>query len=171
MISSVAAAVSAAFDELAVTLSSADTRRQRAADERNESFLRADAPEYESGLGLYDLPVHLEQGVGEKIDRAAGRLGIDHQIPAFCQLEAIGRIMTEVVIGQLWIFPSFADVHWHPASIGKKFRPAMVAVDRSLIFIGRNRSAYGKTSGYADAARQSDEIGMEITAVPGPGVA
>ncbi len=63
MISSVAAAVSGAFDELAVTLSSADTRRQRAADERNESFLRADAPEYESGLGLHNLAVHLKQRI------------------------------------------------------------------------------------------------------------
>ena len=67
----------------AVTLSSADRWRQRAADEANESFLSADAPEHEGGLRLYDLAVHLEQRVGEKIDRTACRLGIDHQVPAF----------------------------------------------------------------------------------------
>ena len=47
----------------------------------------------------------------------------------------------------------------------------MVAFDRSLIFIGRNRSADGKTGGYADAARQSDEVGMKITAIPRASVA
>ena len=44
----------------AVTLSSADRWRQRAADETNESFLCADAPEHEGGLGLYHLTVHLK---------------------------------------------------------------------------------------------------------------
>src|SRR6266481_6987827 len=87
----------------AVTLSSANTWRQRAADEANESFLSADAPEHEGGLGLYHLAVYLDQGVGEKIDRAARRLGIDHQIAAFGQLETICWIMTEIVIRQLWI--------------------------------------------------------------------
>ena len=79
--------------------------------------------------------------------------------------------MTEVIIGELWIFPRFTDVHWHPASIGEEFSPAMVAVDRSLIFIGGNCSADGKAGGYAYAARQSDEVGMEITAVPSARVA
>jgi hypothetical protein len=60
--------------------------------------------------------------------------------------------MTEVVISQLWIFPCFADVHWYPAAICEKFSPAMVTFDRALVFIGGDRRAYGKTSGYADAA-------------------
>src|SRR5439155_26730116 len=131
----------------------------------------ADATEHEGGLWLCYLAVHFEQGIGQKIDRTAGRLGIDHQIAAFRQFETICRIMTEVVIGQLWIFPSFADVHRHPASICKKFGPAVIAVDRSLIFVGGNRRADRKAGGYAYAARQSDEVGMEITAVPGSRVA
>src|SRR6266700_3787786 len=155
----------------AVTLSSADRWRQRAADEANESFLSADAPEHEGGLGLYHLAVYLDQGVGEKIDRAARRLGIDHQIAAFGQLETICWIMTEIVIRQLWIFPRFTDIHRHPASICVKFRPAMVAFDRALILVGWNRRANGKTRVYSDAARQSDEISVKIAAVTGSGVA
>ncbi len=72
-----------AIDAATVTLSSADTRQQRAADETNESFLCADAPERESGLGFYYLPVHLEQRIDEKIDRTACRRGINHQVSAF----------------------------------------------------------------------------------------
>ena len=73
-----------AIDAVGVTLSSSDTRQQRATDETNESFLCADAPECESGLGFHDLPIHLEQRIDEKIDWAARRLRIDHQVPAFC---------------------------------------------------------------------------------------
>ena len=43
-------------------------------------FSRADAPEHESGLGLYNLAIHLEQGVGKEINWTARRLGIDDQI-------------------------------------------------------------------------------------------
>src|SRR6266567_4224668 len=132
---------------------------------------RPDAPERERGFGLHNLAVHFEQWVGKKIDRAAGRPGIDHQIPTFRQFETIGRIMAEVVISQLWVFPSFADVHRHPAPIGKKFGPTMVAVDRSFILVGGNCRADRKAGGYAYASRQSDEVGMEITAVPGSRVA
>src|SRR6266496_2243989 len=121
---------------------------------RTKFCLGADAPKDERGLGLYDLAIHLKQRVGEKINRAACRLGIDHQVAAFRQLEAIGRIMTEVVIGQLRIFPRFADVHRHPTSVGEKFGPAMVAVDRALVLIGWNRSANSETRWYANAARQ-----------------
>src|SRR6266566_3689793 len=155
----------------AVTLSSADRWRQRADDEANESFLSADAPEHEGGLGLYHLAVDLDQGVGEKINRTACRLGIDHQIAAFGQLETIRRVVAEVVVGQLWIFPRFTDIHRHPASICEKFSPAMITLDRPLVFIGRNRRAYGKTSGDTDAARQSDEISVKIAAITGSGVA
>src|SRR6266498_3028014 len=119
----------------------------------NEPFLCPDTAEHESCFGFYYLAIHLEQGVNEKVDRPAGRLGIDDQISTFGQLETIGRIMTEVVISQLWIFPRFADIHRHPASIREKFSPAMVAVNRALIFVGWNGGADGKTSGYADAAR------------------
>src|SRR5207248_10487662 len=131
----------------------------------------ADAPEHEGGLRLYDLAVHLEQRIGEKIDRTARRLGIDHQIATFGQLETIGRIMAEVVIGQLWIFPRFTDIHWHPASISQKFGPAMVALNRALVFVGGNRSADRKTRRYADTARQRNEVSVEIAAVPGARVA
>ena len=64
---------------------------------RLRSHLRADATKHERGLGLHNLAIHLEQWVGEEINRPARRLGIDHQVAAFGQLETIGRIMTEVV--------------------------------------------------------------------------
>jgi len=133
--------------------------------------LCADAAEHESSLGFYYLAIHFEQGVDEKVDRAAGRLGIDHQISAFGQLETIRRIMAEVIISQLWIFPRFADIHRYPASIGEKFGPAVVALDRALFFIGWNRRTNGEARRYSNAARQSNKIGMEIGAVPGSSVA
>src|SRR6266487_385684 len=133
--------------------------------------LRPDAPERERGFGLHNLAVHLEQWVGEKIDRAARRLGIDDQIAAFGQLEAIGRIMTEVVVGQLRVLPCFTNIHGHPASISEKFGPAMVALNRALVLVGRNCSADRKTRRYADAARQRNEISVEIAAVSGSRVA
>ena len=83
---------------------------------RIEVFLSADSAEYER-LGFYHLTVHLKQRVYEKIDRAARRLGINYQIAAFRQLETIGRIVAEVVIGQFWIFPRFADIHRHLTSV------------------------------------------------------
>src|SRR6266576_5990240 len=134
-------------------------------------FLSADSAKYERRLGFYPPTVHLKQRVGEKIDRTARRLGIDHQIAAFGQLETIGRIMTEVVVGQLGILPRFTDVHWHPASISKKFGPAMVALNRALILVGRNCSTDRKTRRYADAARQGNEVGVEIATVSGACVA
>jgi hypothetical protein len=61
--------------------------------------------------------------------------------------------VTEVVIDQLWIFPSFADIYRDPASIGEKFGPAMVAVDCALAFVRGNGRADRETRWYADAAR------------------
>src|SRR6266513_4143253 len=130
-------------------------------------FLSADSAKYERRLGFYHLTVHLKQRVGEKIDRTARRLGIDHQIAAFSQLETIGRIMTEVVVGQLRVLPCFTNIHWHPASISEKFGPAMVALNRALVLVGGNCIAYRKTRRYADAARQRNEVGVEIAAVSG----
>src|SRR6266545_7449923 len=119
----------------------------------NEPFLCPDTAEHESCFGFYYLAIHLEQGVNEKVDRPAGRLGIDDQISTFGQLETICRIMTEVVISQLWIFPRFADIHRHPVSIGEKFGPAMVTFDRAFVFIGGNRRANRKARRYSDATR------------------
>jgi len=52
------------------------------AGNRCRIFLCADAPELEGGLGFYDFAVHLQQRVGEEINRAARRLGIDYQVAA-----------------------------------------------------------------------------------------
>src|SRR5437763_14170010 len=127
--------------------------------------LSADSTKHERRLGFYHFAVHLKQRVYEKIDRAARRLGIDHQIAAFRQLETICRIMSEVIIRKLGFFPRFADIHRHPASVCEKFGPAMIAVDRALVLIGWNRSANRETRWYANAARQRNEVGMKIRTV------
>src|SRR5437899_9202691 len=75
--------------------------------------------------------------------------------------------MPEVVISQLWILPRFADIHRYPASVCQKFRPAMIALDRALVLIGRNCRANGKARGYSDAARESNEVGVKIGAIAG----
>ena len=138
---------------------------------RIEVFLSADSAKYERRLGLYHLTIHLKQRVYEKIDWAARRLGINYQVAAFRQLETIGRIVAEVVIGQFWIFPRFADIHRDPSSVGEKFGPAMIAVDRALVLIDWNRGANSETRWYANTARQRNEVGMKIRAVASARVA
>src|SRR5207249_8555084 len=108
---------------------------------------------------------------GEEINRTARRLGIDYKVATFCQLEAIGWIMAEIVVCQLWVLPCLADIHRHPASICEKFGPAMIAVDRPFVFVRGNSRAYGKTSWYPDAARQSNKISVKIGTVAGPRIA
>src|SRR5205823_6162876 len=51
--------------------------------------------------------------------------------------------------------------------LAEKFCPAMIAVDRPRVFVRGNSRAYGKTSWYPDAARQSNKISVKIAAVPG----
>src|SRR5438034_2490783 len=75
--------------------------------------------------------------------------------------------MAKVIISELWIFPCLADIHRHPAPVCQKFRPAMVAFDGAFVPVGWNGSANGKTRRNTNAARQSNEIGVEIGAVTG----
>ena len=81
------------------------TQRRGYIDSPFISALRADPPELEGCLGFYDLAVHLQQWIGEKIDRSALRLRIDDQIAALRQLKPIGGIMTKIVISKLRVFP------------------------------------------------------------------
>src|SRR5882724_1364183 len=135
------------------------------------SALRANAPEFESGLGFYDLAVHLEERINEEINRSTLRFRIDHKIAALGQFEPISRIMTKIIISQLWVLPRFADVYRHPLTVCEKFGPAMVALDLALILVDWNGGADGETCGYVDASRQSNEIRMKIRAVSGAGIA
>src|SRR6266508_5144673 len=75
--------------------------------------------------------------------------------------------MPEIVIGKLRIFPRLTDIHRHPASICQEFRPAVIAVDCTLVFVSRNGSAYGKARRDADGARQCNKVSVEIRAVAG----
>src|SRR6185436_18088900 len=99
------------------------------------------------------------------------RFRIDHQIAALGQFKPIRRIMTKIIIRELGVLPRFTDIYRHPLTVREKFGPAMVALDLAFIFVGWNGRADGKTRGYVDASRQSDEIRVEITAVAGAGIA
>jgi len=57
--------------------------RPRIAFRPINDVLGADAPECERGLGLDYFAIHLQQWINEKINRAARRLRINHQITAF----------------------------------------------------------------------------------------
>src|SRR6266536_5064563 len=111
------------------------------------SALRANAPEFESGLGVYDLAVHLEERINEEINRSTLRFRIAHKSAALGQFEPISRIMTKIIISQLWVLPRFADVYRHPLTVCEKFGTAMIAVYCAFVLVSRNRSANGKTSG------------------------
>src|SRR5881392_3502848 len=79
--------------------------------------------------------------------------------------------MTKIIISQLWVLPRFTDVYRHPLAVRKKFGPAMITLDLALILVGWNGRADGKTRGYVDASRQSDEIRVEITTIAGTNIA
>src|SRR6516164_6024993 len=133
--------------------------------------LRSDAPELESGFGLYDLAVHLEQRINKKINRSAFRFRIDDQIPTLGKFKPVCRIMAKIIIRQLRVLPRFTDIHRHPLTVGEKFGPAMIALDLALILVGWDGRADGETRRYVDASRQSDEIRVEITTIAGARVA
>src|ERR1700719_2152240 len=78
--------------------------------------------------------------------------------------------MAEVVIGQRGILPCFTDIHRHPPAVGKKFRPAMIALNCAFLFIGRNCRTDGKARWYPATACQCDEISVKITAITCPSV-
>ena len=118
-----------------------------------QSGLGANAPELESGLGFYDLAVHLKQRINQEIDRSAFRFWVDHQIATLRQFKPIRRIMTKIIISQLRVLPRFTDIHRHPLTVREKFGPAMIALDLALILVGWNGRADGETRGYVDASR------------------
>src|SRR5215831_7215773 len=127
--------------------------------------LRADASELESRLRFDDLAIHLEQRINEKINRSTFRFRIDHQIAAPGQFKPIRRIMTKIVLSELWILPRFTDVYRHPLPVREKFGPAMITLDLALVLVGWNSRADGETRRDVDASRQSDEIRVEITTI------
>src|SRR5438067_12334393 len=127
--------------------------------------LRADASEDKRGLRLDYFAVHLKQRIDEKVYWAARRLGVHNQVAAFRQFKTIGRIMPEIVIRQLWIFPCFADINGNPPTICQEFGPTMIAIDRAFVFFSRNGCTDRKAGRDADAARQCNKIGMKIRAV------
>src|SRR5205807_6735950 len=104
-----------------------------------------DAPEREGRLRFDDLAVHLEQRIGEEVDRTARGRGIDHEVAAFRQLETIGWIMAEIIAGKLRILPRFTDVHRHPMFVSEKFGPTMVTLDCAFVPVRRNGCADSKT--------------------------
>src|SRR5438046_6297920 len=134
-------------------------------------FLGAYAPELESGLGFDDFAVHFKERINEEINRPAFRFRIDHQIPALGQFKPISRIMTKIIISELWVLPRFTDVYWHPLTVCEKFGPAMIPLDLALILVSWNGRADGETRGYVDASRQRNEIRGEFATIAGPGIA
>src|SRR5947207_9994845 len=75
--------------------------------------------------------------------------------------------MAKIIISELRIFPCFADIHRYPASVGQEFCPAMISLDGAFVLVGWDGSADGETRRDTDAARQSNEVGVEIRAVTG----
>src|SRR4029078_5092618 len=108
---------------------------------KRQQNLRADASEFESRLGLYDLTVHLKQRIDQEIDRPAFRFRVDHKIATFRKLKPIRGIMTKIIICELRILPCFADIHRNPLIVREEFGPAMVALDLALLFVRWNGRA------------------------------
>src|SRR5438874_2899681 len=129
---------------------------------KSQQELCPNASELESRLGFYDLAVHFKERISEKIDRSAFRFRIDNQIPALGQFKPVSRIMTKIIISQLWILPCFTDVYRHPLTVCEKFCPTMITLNLTLVLVGWNGRTDSETRGYVDASRQRDEIRVEI---------
>src|SRR5712692_3183415 len=79
--------------------------------------------------------------------------------------------MTEIIIGELRIFPRLTNIDRDPAAIGKEFRPAMVAVDRALVFVRGDCCANCESSWNSNTARQRNKVGVEVGAITRSGIA
>src|SRR5262249_12548115 len=82
-------------------------------------------------------------------------------IPAFAQLEAVRRVMAEIVIRQARVLVGFADIHRHPLAVGKELGPAVVTVDAALVSFGGDGGADGEARWNARLAREGAERGVE----------
>ena len=98
--------------------------------------------------------------INEKIKRPGRGERRSFQIAATANLEAIRRMMAEIIISQGWRFPSFADVDRNPFSIGSEFRPAMIAINDAGIFVRRDGKPDRETGWDADGTRERDEVRM-----------
>src|SRR4029453_11260225 len=127
--------------------------------------------ESETGFRLHGFAVYLQQRIRKKVNRTTGWGRIDNQIASFVQLEAIRRIVTEIIVGQLWMLPCFADIDRNPAPIGEEFRPTMVAFDCAFAFVRGDCCADCETGRNPDRARQGNKVSMEVGAITGPRVA
>src|SRR5512144_1170198 len=79
-------------------------------------------------------------------------------------------MMSEVVGGEARVLVRFAHIHRHPLAVSEKFGPAMVPVNSTMIAFRRNCRANLQSGRDANLARQGDEIGVEVGAIPGAGV-
>jgi len=94
--------------------------------------------EREAGFRFHSFAVYLQQRIHEKVNWTASWFRIDNQIASFGQLEAIRRIVTEIIIGRRRIFPCFNNIDQDPASVSEEFGPAMVACDCAFAFVRGN---------------------------------
>lgn len=62
---------------------------------------------------------------------------------------------------------ALTDIDRPPLPIGKELCPAVVPLDAAFVPLGWDGRADGEARRDTDRARQCDEVGMEIRAVPG----
>src|SRR3989339_212855 len=120
---------------------------------------------------LYRLPPPLPPRKGPKNDRASLRPRINNEIAAAAEFEAVGRMAAKVVGCQTRIFVALADVNRPPLAVGKKLRPAMIAVSPAIVPLRRNCRADGEARRDAHRPCQGNEVRVKIRAVAGAGVA
>jgi hypothetical protein len=103
----------------------------------NEAWCRLTAPaasfEGELHRCLYRLAVNFQHGIGQEIYRAGSGCRFNHKVPAAAEFEAVGRMAAKVVGCQPRILAALADVNRPPLALGKELRPAMIAVNPTLV--------------------------------------
>ena len=92
-------------------------------------------------LDLDQLSLDFEHRMREEVDRSRRGARLDDEIAAAAQLDAICRVMAEVVRREARILVAFADVHRPPLAVRVELRPAVIAVDSAVVALRRDRGA------------------------------
>ncbi len=89
--------------------------------------------ERERNVSLDRFPVHFQQRVSKKIDRARCRKRINFQVTTAAEFKSISRMVAKIVCREGRILVGFTDVHGPPFAIGIKLYPAMIAVYAAVV--------------------------------------
>src|SRR5437867_1375715 len=118
---------------------------------------------------LERLPVDLDVGVDEIVERVARLRRIETQVPPLRELHPVLVVRPEEIVPLVRILARLRCVHGNPAVSSEiELRPAVVSADLPLASLGGNGETDAEAGGDSHGAAEADEQGVEVRAVPPP---